>query len=478
MGAFYEDLEKLLQQQLKQQPHLLDLRLKLAELYYETRRVEEFVRGARQMRNYVSNPGKSEEWRKVTSMGRMLAPAESMFNEAPGDSIPFIASTAAAQKAAYSRIGDEERFKKHLQLLADSYEEIRKDPRFVSELDMELMQTAGHPSSLQPARRLSQHIGGAQIFLKREDLGARVATLTSAVVGQAPLAKRMGKKTLVAASGNGRSGVLIASIAARLGLDAVIYMDAEQKRLQASNVFRMWLMGANVTEADLKRYKTADLRNAAFDHWASNARDCFLVMGLDAAPHPYPMMTLEFASVVGRECRRQLNLQTRKIPDLLVARAGNNADAIGFFPPFLKASATRLVCVEGADTFEDDSSRSRRSAAANFSPLDQPLTMQERQQAAVIMEGMDYPRVTREHAWLKASGRVEYVRTTPAAAKRAISDLSRHEGIITAIQTAYAMAWACQAAKEMSREQTIVVLLAENVDKNIWEIGKAMGVPL
>lgn len=480
MGAFYEDLEKLLLDQIGKQPHLLDLRQKLAELYFETRRTDDFLRQARQIHLRIKDPAKSAEWRKVFSMGRMLAASDPLFADTSGGAvIEFVTPKAVAQQQAYTRIGDEERFRKPLQEIAAGYEEIRKDPRFLAELDMELMQTAGHPSSLQPAARLSQHLGGAQIYFKREDINSRTSHMTSAVVGQALLARRMGRKTLVASSLNGRSGVIVASVAARLGMNSVIFMDGDQIRLQTSNVFRMWLMGANVSEANLGRYKTPDIRKAAWDHWGGNTRDSFLVMGLDAAPHPYPMMTLEFASITGRECRRQLYSNAKKIPDLLVARAGDNADAIGFFPPFLKAAGTRLVCVEAPDTLEGDDVRARPEAGArNFDPVDQPLTMREQQRAVTILEGMDYPRVTREHAWLKASGRVEYVKVAAAAAKKAVNDLSRFEGIIPAIQTSYAIAWACQEAARMKPDQNVIVMLAENVDKNIWQIGKAMGVPL
>ena len=475
--SFYDDLEKLLVQQISKQPNLMNLRLRLAELYYETRRTDDFLHQARQMRALIKEGVKSEEWRKVMSMGRMIADHDPLFVEASPDStIEFIAPKTVSAQARYTRIGDEERFRRPLHELSEDYEKIRQDSRFINELDSELIQTAGHPSSLQPMRRLSQHLGGAQIYLKREDIPTQSSHMTAAVVGQALLARRMGKQTLVASSPNGRSGVMVASVAARLGLKAVIYMGVGQMKLQSSNVFRMQKMGANVTEADTLRHKSPDIRHAAWDHWGGNLGECFLVMGLDAAPHPYPMMTLDFASATGRECQRQLYSVNKKIPDLLVARAGDNADAIGFFPPFLKPPTTRLVCVDAQDHLDD--------FAGGLLPKDdsswdaQPLTRQEQQRAAVIMEGMDYPRVTREHNWLKASGRVEYVKTTATAAKKAINDLSLYEGIIPAIQTSYAMAWAFQEAAKLKPEQSVIIMMTEKVDKNIWQMGKAFGVQL
>lgn len=476
-SSFYDDLEKLLVEQISTQPNLMNLRLRLAELYYETRRTDDFLHQARQMRALIKPGVKAEEWRKMVSMGRMIADHDPLFLEVSSDaSIEFITPKTVAAQVRYTRIGDEERFRKPLQNLSEEYEKIRQDSRFINELDSELIQSAGHPSSLQPARRLSQHLGGAQIYLKREDIPAQSSHMTAAVVGQALLARRMGKQTLVASSPNGRSGVMIASVAARLGLKALIYMDVEQMKLQSSNVFRMQKMGAKVTGADTRRHQSPDIRHAAWDHWGNNLGECFLVMGLDAAPHPYPMMTLEFASAAGRECQRQLYSLSKKIPDLLVARAGDNADAIGFFPPFLKAPTTRLVCVDVQDHLDEFAGG--LSAKDDSSSHAHQLTRQEQQRAAVIMEGMDYPRVTREHNWLKASGRVEYVKASTTAAKQAISDLSLYEGIIPAIQTSYAMAWAFQEAAKLTPEQSVIIMMTEKVDKNIWQMGKAFGVQL
>ncbi len=475
-SAFYEDLEVLLKEEMRQQPEKLDIRLKLAELYSQTHRVSDFIQHARRTRAFVTNPKNSQEWRQILTMGRMLQPGEPLFNELADEAIEFITPQAVTQTANYSRIGDEARFKKPLEDLAAAYEEVRKDVRFLAEFDAEMVQVAGYPSPLEPARRLSEYLGGAQIYLKRDDMGSRLSHITSVIVGQALLAKRMGKKTLIATSHNGRSGVLVASVAARLGLQAIIFMNAEQMQIQRSNVFRMWLCGADVQEADPKN---RDIRKAAFDHWARFTNETFLVMGLDAGPHPYPMMMLEFTSLIGRECRRQIHAHIKKAPDVIVARSGENADAIGLFPSFLKAASTRLVCVGASDTFAGvDITAASPKNPGIYNPSQQPLTMKEEKQAARILEGLEYPSVVRETAWLKATGRVEYVEAQSMAAKKAITDLSRCEGIIPAIETAYALAWACQEASTMSKDQSVVVFLGENVEKNIWEIGKAMGVPL
>ena len=478
-SAFYEDLESLLLEEMRKHPTQLEVRLKLAELYSQTRRAADFIQLARQTQSLIKDPNKSDEWRRILSMGRVLQPDEPLFSQSHDDAIKFVMAQPGGNDApAHSRIGDEARFKKPLQDLADAYEAIRKDSRFLAEIDIEMMQSAGYPSPLEPARRLSEHIGGAQIYLKRNDIGVRQSHIASAIVGQALLAKRMGKKTLVTASGNGQSGVLLASVAAKLGMTVVVFMSMEQMQIQRTNIFRMWLCGADVQEVDPKGRSGGDIRKAAFDHWARFANDTFLVMGLDAGPHPYPMMMLEFTALVGRECRRQMYSHIKKAPDVIVARAGENADAIGLFPPFLKAPATRLVCVGAADSFETEDAAAANAKNVAIQQRLQPLSASEQHRATRILEGLDYPSVAREQAWLKATGRIEYVKTQSAAAKKAISDLSRFEGIIPAIETAYALAWACQTAATLPRDQSVVVFLGEQVEKNIWDIGKAMGVPL
>lgn len=476
-NAFFEDLEKLLVSEIAKKPDNRALQLKLAELYSQTARITDFVAVARRIRELAGrHPERSDEWLRVLNMGRSLCPDEPLFTLSPSSGFAFEAPREEPPR--HTRIGEEPRFKKPLEELATAYDQVRRDPRFIAELDTEIMQIAGAPSALQWLQRLSEQVGGAQIYVKRDDIGTRLSHITSAVVGQALLAKRMGKRALISFSRNGRSGVLVASIAARLGMKATVYMSAEQIAVQRSNVFRMWLCGADVQEAESGGRIGGDIRKAAFEDWARRAQDSLLIMGLDAGPHPYPMLTLELTSLVGRECRRQLYAQTRQAPDLVVARGGENADAIGLFPAFLQAAKTRLVCVTPAEPFDSPSPDSTRTAHQLDITEQQSLSIQTQQRATQILEGMDYPRVAREHAWLRATGRVEDAQIGAAAAKKAIRDMSHFEGIIPAIETAYAIAWACQTAARMPRDQTVMVLMAENVDKYIWDIGRAMGIPL
>ena len=468
--SFYGDLEKLLRTQLEQEPRSKDLRIKLLELYFETARPEEYLREARFLAQDIRDKSSSPEWQRAANMGRMLLPDHELFRLAIGDKVDFIEqSPATVRQRVKKRFG--ESHASYFERLLKDYETVRTDPKFLAELDLQLVHVANRPSSLMHAPRLSEAGNGAQIYFKREDLSPAGSYLTISVVGQALLAKKLGRKTLVSSSSNGLRGVITASVAARLGLKCVIYMDGKDMHLQSSNVFRMWLMGATVTAADPHTYHKGDVRETALAHCAREPGS-FMVLGLDAAPQPYPMMGLEFAAVIGRETRRQL-AGARRVPNLLVARAGENADAIGFFQPFLREAQPRLACVATRSEF----TREEKPGAIR-DPFKAPMSAAEKQRAGVIMEGMEYPSVTREHAWLQASGRVDYVEVSEDAVKKAISDCGRLEGLIPPIQTAHAIAYGIQEARRMEPTETVVVALRESMDKDIWEIGRAMGIPL
>lgn len=468
-SSFYADMENLLQQQIKAEPRSLDLRMKLLELYFETGRQADFIRESNYFNANIHDKTNSKEWQKVANLGRMIAPDSLTFRQSVGDVIDFVSqSTPSVRKAVRKRFG--EGHAPYFEKLGHDYEAVRSDPKFLAELDMQLVHVANRPASLQHAARLSQNAGGAQIYFKREDLSPAGTHLLLSIVGQALLAKRLGKKTLVSASSNGLRGVMTASVAARLGMKCIVYMDGQDAHLQSSNVFRIWLMGGTVDSVDPNTYHKGDVREVALQHCARD-QDCFLVMGLDAAPQPYPMMGLEFSAVIGREVRRQLTLQPPRAASLLVARAGDNADAIGFFQPYLPEKNVRLACVNTRSAFTHADAGAKPSSFG-------AMTQSERQVASVIMEGLEYPSVVREHAWLQASGRVEYVDVEEAAVKSVISDCGRLEGLIPPIQTAHAIAYAVQQAKTMKPTQAVVVVLRESMDKDIWEIGKAMGIPL
>lgn len=400
----------------------------------------------------------------------MPSPGPTRYRPTDFDRIEFFAPDEPAA-SPYRRFGDEKRYQPYFEALTQGFAEAWADSGFQSKLDVELTYLARRPSSLQHARRLSQTLGGAQIYIKREDASPRDTHLIIAVVGQALLAQRMGLKTLVTSTTDGRRGVVTASIAARLGMEAVVFMDSKVSSHHNANVFRMWLLGAEVQAPPGGRGgRSSDPRYAALEYCAQHLDRSLLVLGLDGACEPYPQMQREFASSIGRECQRQLRFVAKRSPDLLVARGGNNPDALGLFPAFIAQSQTRLVCVEPAESVG-------REGLFPSDPTKVPMTASEQKVAATIMEGGEYPSVVREHGWLKASGRVEYVKVSADVAKKAIHDLSHQEGFVPAIQTAHALGWACQAAAMMRPEQVVAVVMSESEEKDIWDIGRLMGAP-
>jgi tryptophan synthase beta chain len=475
--SFHDQLEGLLTEQLKAQPRNQAARLKLLELYYETQRAAQYLRAAQELSDLTPNKAASPEWQKCASMGRMLLPEAPLFTTQGSDRIEFVGAgfdQAPVQQhtAAERRLGDDVRFSKHFADLARGFEAVRSDTQFQATLDMELTYLARRPSSLLHARRLSASLGGAQIYIKREDVSPRDTQLIISVVGQALLAQKLGRKTLVTSTIDGRRGVVTASIAARLGMKATVFMDADNSARQTSNVFRMWLRGADVQPTAVERGEAEDAREAALKYWARNPTQSLMVFGLEGAPEPYPLMAREFASSIGRECLRQVRVAARRAPDLVVARGGNNADALGLFPPMIGEKQIRLACVEPLRE------RGQTDVAETLDPTKQQLPPEKHKVAQSILEGTEYPSVVREHRWLRETGRIEYATASLDAAKKAIRDLSYFEGITPAIETAHALGWACQAAAAMQPDQVVVLMMVEDAEKDIWDIGRLMGAPM
>ncbi len=473
MGAFYADLEKLLRQQIEQAPSQIAVRMKLLDLYFETGRREDFLREARQLHARIKNPSQSPDWQKCASMGHKLHPAESLF--AGSDLIEFVSPTPADAKATrplVRRFGEDPRHRPLFEGLSRDCEKVLGKPGFAAEFERELISVARRPSLLMHARRLSEELGGGRIFFKREDLSPDDTHLTLGVLGTALLARQLGRQQLVTSTSDGRRGVITASVAARLGLKATVFMDAGDLQRQSSNVFRMRLLGATLRTVQAGKCRNGDVREAALDHWAQHAGDALLVLALDAAPQPFPMLSQEFTATIGRECRRQVNGATQRPPDVLVARAGNNADALGFFPPFLSDTRTRLVCVEPGKMAPAASGPNLEQ-----DPFDTRISLSEGKEhtARRILEGLEYPSVTREHAWLKASGRVEYIEVPWKLARKTIEQLSRLEGLIPALETAHAVAAAGQIAQALPQDHNVVVIMSEDAGKDIWDISRRMG---
>ncbi len=368
--------------------------------------------------------------------------------------------------------------------LAAVYEEVSKDPEFWAEYDHDLKYYVGRPSPLYLAERLTAKAGGAKIYLKREDLNHTGAHKVNNTIGQALLAKRMGKTRIIAETGAGQHGVASATVAARLGLECFVYMGAEDIQRQAPNVYRMKLLGATVVSVESGSRTLKDAMNEALRDWATNVDSTYYIIGTVAGPHPYPQLVRDFQCIIGRETREQSLEQLGQLPDALVACVGGGSNAIGLFHPFLNDTSVAMYGVEaGGDGIETG-----RHAAPLSSGVPGVLhgnrTYLMTDAGGQIMEthsvsaGLDYPGVGPEHAWLKDLKRVNYVAATDAEAMQAFHQLTRLEGIIPALESAHAVAYAMKLAATMAPEQSIVINLSGRGDKDIQTVAKLEGLTL
>ncbi len=371
-----------------------------------------------------------------------------------------------------------------LEELRLAYEKYRNDPAFLAEFDADLSHYVGRPSPLYFAERWSRELGGAKIYLKREDLNHTGAHKINNTIGQALLAKRMGKTRIIAETGAGQHGVATATVAARLGLECVVYMGAEDVQRQAANVFRMKLLGAQVVPVTSGSKTLKDAMNEAMRDWVTNVDHTFYIIGTVAGPHPYPVMVRDFQSIIGREARAQILAIEGKLPDALVACVGGGSNAIGLFYPFLDDESVRMIGVEGGG----DGIASGRHAA----PLtagrpgvlhgNRTYLMEDADGQIIethsISAGLDYPGVGPEHAWLKDLGRAQYVAITDDEALAAFHALTRIEGIIPALESSHALAQAAKLAPAMGKDQIIVVNLSGRGDKDIHTVAAREGITL
>jgi len=369
-----------------------------------------------------------------------------------------------------------------LQDLERTYEKLWRDPDFQAEFDRDLAHYVGRPSPLYFAERLTDHVGGAKIFLKREDLNHTGAHKVNNTIGQALLAKHTGKPRIIAETGAGQHGVASATVAARLGLECQVYMGIDDVERQKLNVYRMKLLGATVIPVESGTRTLKDAMNEAMRDWVTNVDNTFYIIGTAAGPHPYPKLVRDFQSIIGREARSQCLEQTGRLPDALVACVGGGSNAIGLFHPFIDDEGVRMVGVEaGGDGVETG-----RHAA--------PLTVGrpgvlhgnrtylmadeggQIQGTHSISAGLDYPGVGPEHAWLKDCGRAEYTAATDDEAMDAFRLLTRIEGIMPALESSHAVAGAMKLAKEMDKDQIIVVNLSGRGDKDIHTVAEIDGI--
>jgi tryptophan synthase beta chain len=368
--------------------------------------------------------------------------------------------------------------------LEQAYAEVRDDPAFQEEFHYYLQHYVGRPSPLYYARRLSEELGGAKIYLKREDLNHTGAHKVNNTVGQILLARRMGKKKVIAETGAGQHGVATATVAALFGLECEVFMGKEDIRRQAQNVFRMKLLGAKVSEVTSGTATLKDAMNDALRHWVTHVRDTFYVIGTVAGPHPYPMLVRDFQAVIGEEAKRQLHAAEGRLPDVAIACIGGGSNAMGLFYPFIEDSSVRLVGVEAAG-LGIASGKHAASIGAGLPGVlhgNKTYLLQnddgQIEHAHSISAGLDYPGVGPEHAHLHQIQRAEYCSVTDAEALAAFQKLTRTEGIIPALEPAHALAAAMKLAPELGPDKIILLNLSGRGDKDMHTVADALGVEL
>jgi len=370
-----------------------------------------------------------------------------------------------------------------LEELTEAYLTARDESAFQSELASLLSEYAGRPTPLSYAERLTEHAGGAKIFLKREDLLHTGAHKINNTIGQVLLARRMGKRRVIAETGAGQHGVATATVCALFGLDCVVYMGSEDMRRQALNVFRMELLGAEVRPVDAGSRTLKDAINEALRDWVTNVGDTYYLLGSALGPHPYPLMVRDFQSIIGRETRSQILAKENRLPDVLVACVGGGSNSIGMFHPFLADSSVKMVGVEAGGIGND---LGQHAARFNAGGGGRPGVLQGTKSYVLqdkdgqiatthsISAGLDYPSIGPEHAFLHDTGRVNYTSVTDSDALDAFRTLSRLEGIIPALESAHAVAHTLKLAGQMNREEIVVICLSGRGDKDVTAVKEVL----
>ncbi|QEI06966.1 tryptophan synthase subunit beta [Pigmentiphaga aceris] len=366
--------------------------------------------------------------------------------------------------------------------LRETYAKYQHDPDFVAEYNYELKHFVGRPSPVYHAKRWSEKLGGAQIWLKREDLNHTGAHKVNNCIGQALLAKRMGKRRVIAETGAGQHGVATATVAARYGMECVVYMGSEDVRRQAANVYRMKLLGATVVPVESGSRTLKDALNEAMRDWVTNVESTFYIIGTVAGPHPYPMMVRDFQTVIGNECIEQMPEAAGRQPDAIIAAVGGGSNAMGIFHPYIPFDAVKLIGVEAAGDGLDTGRHSASLTLGRAGVLHGNRTYVLQDEDGQVIEthsvsaGLDYPGVGPEHAWLKDSARAEYVTVTDEEALAAFHDCCRLEGIIPALESSHAIAHAVRLAPTMSPDQILLVNLSGRGDKDMHTVGERSGI--
>jgi len=396
--------------------------------------------------------------------------------------LPYNLPDAGGHFGPYGGIFVAETLMPALTELREAYAAAQADPEFRAEFDYELKHYVGRPSPVYHARRWSDLLGGAQIYLKREDLNHTGAHKINNCIGQALLARRMGKPRVIAETGAGQHGVATATVAARYGMECVVYMGSEDVRRQAANVYRMKLLGATVVPVESGSKTLKDALNEAMRDWVTNIGNTFYIIGTVAGPHPYPMMVRDFQAVIGEECKTQMPELAGRQPDAVIACVGGGSNAMGIFYPYIPVEGVRLIGVEAAGHGLDSGKHSASLTAGRSGVLHGNRTYLLQDENGQVIEthsisaGLDYPGVGPEHAWLKDSGRAEYVTITDAEALQAFHDLCHFEGIIPALESSHALAYAAKLAPTLGRDRILLVNLSGRGDKDMHTVADESGI--
>ena len=400
--------------------------------------------------------------------------------EAPA--VPYNLPDAHGHFGRYGGVFVAETLMPALDELRAAYDVARQDPAFRAEFEYELKHFVGRPSPIYHAKRWSEKLGGAQIYLKREDLNHTGAHKVNNCIGQALLARRMGKPRVIAETGAGQHGVATATVAARYGMECVVYMGSEDVKRQAANVYRMKLLGASVVPVESGSKTLKDALNEAMRDWVTNVGNTFYIIGTVAGPHPYPMMVRDFQAVIGEECRVQMPELAGRQPDVVIACVGGGSNAMGIFYDYLLEETVKLVGVEAAGYGLDSGQHAASLIAGRPGVLHGNRTYLLQDENGQIIEthsisaGLDYPGVGPEHAWLKDSQRAEYVAVTDDEALAAFHALCRYEGIIPALESSHALAYAARLAPTLPQDKLLLVNLSGRGDKDMHTVAEKSGI--
>jgi tryptophan synthase beta chain len=407
-----------------------------------------------------------------------------MFAAGQKDDVMYNLPDARGHFGPYGGVFVAETLVHALKELDQAYEQYRRDPEFVAEYESELKHFVGRPSPVYHAKRWSEMLGGAQIYFKREDLNHTGAHKINNVIGQALLARRMGKPRVIAETGAGQHGVATATIAARFGMECVVYMGSEDVRRQAANVYRMKLLGATVVPVESGSKTLKDALNEAMRDWVTNVENTFYIIGTVAGPHPYPMMVRDFQRVIGDECKVQMPEMTGRQPDQVIACIGGGSNAMGIFYPYIDDLEVGLIGVEAAGDGLETGRHAASLTAGTPGVLHGNRTYLLQDDNGQIIEthsvsaGLDYPGVGPEHAWLKDSQRAQYVTITDDEALQGFHDCCRIEGIIPALESSHALAYAAKLAPTLSPDKILLVNLSGRGDKDMHTVAERGGLQL